>query len=645
MEAHYVKKFHLIPQVRELKRLDGCLEASGIGWIGVRSMDEDYTLAARYLQGLFLKIAGVELPVEVGGRLDGGAKSIDFGVDSGINANPEYYRLTVTPDGVEVRAASPQGLFRAAATLAQLLLSEPGRDVIPCVDIVDWPDFPARGFYRDVTRGRVPTLDSLKRLADTLAFYKINQLQLYVEHAFAFSMIPEFSEGNTPLAAADIVELDKYCADRFIDLVPSLSTFGHLYELLRLPRFERLNELDVKASETPRDLWDRMAHYTLNVSDPGSMELVKGMIGEYAPLFSSKRFNICCDETFDLGKGKNAERARSEGVGRLYVEFVNKVIDAVKSVGKEPMLWGDIVLKHPEYISELPGGTVFLNWDYAPDAGDESVKKFRDAGVAQYVCPGVQGWSRFAADVDRACANISRMARFGVEAGAVGVLNTDWGDCGHVNLPATSCHGLAFGAALSWNAGDGADSGDFDGRFSLLQWGISGGDGLRLGKMLRELGGFSGYHFGNLYAWVIGKQCLWYKEEDVKAADWRELSAKAARAGEIKEEFAAMAGKARGIFEAARRNRVDTAEFEEYVWSAAATEWLLSLLIAKKKYEYGQDVGTVSVDAVRLIEDGKTLLSRFKTLWLARAQESELRDVVETFEKVFARISEISNPH
>ncbi len=655
MESSKINNFYLIPKVRELRPTGGRLATSTVGRINIPSTDTCES-AAGYLREMFFEATGVRLGINAG---SGARVDMRIEADMGIHAanvadTNERYRLTVLPDGVNIRAVSPRGLFRAVATLTQLIRNEPRG--IPCVDIVDWPDFPIRGFYHDVTRGRVPTLGSLKRLVDTLAFYKLNQLQLYVEHAFAFSKIPELSAGKTPLTAADIIELDGYCADRCVDLVPSLSTFGHLYELLRLPRFERLNELNISASETPRDLWDRMAHYTLDVGNPESFELVKSMIEEYAPLFSSRWFNICCDETFDLGKGKNAERARLDGVGCLYVEFVNKIIGAVRSVGKRPMLWGDIVLKHPEYISELPKDTVFLNWDYAPDASDESVKKFRDAGVTQYVCPGVQAWSRFAADVDRACANISRMTRFGRDAGAVGVLNTNWGDCGHINLPAASYHGLAFGAARSWNGeaeermgADTADA-DFDKRFSLLHWGITGENGARLGKLLRELGNLSSYHFGNLYAWIISKQCLWYKEDDVKSADSKTLSTKAARAAEIKkelEEIAARASSVNAKSELSVQNGVVTPddvynEFKEYVWSAEATAWLLSLLIAKKKYEYGQEVEAVPTEPSDLIDDGRALLERFKMLWRANGRESELRDVVDTFEAVFERVRTFS---
>jgi hypothetical protein len=219
------------------------------------------------------------------------------------------------------------------------------------------------------------------------------------------------------------------------------------------------------------------------------------------------------------------------------------------------------------------------------------------------------------------------MITYGKEAGAAGVLNTDWGDCGQVNLLAASYHGLAFGADLSWNAECGGD--DFDERFSFLQWGL--GDG-RLGKLLRELGGLSGYHFGNLYAWINNKQCLWYKEDDVKAMAPAELLRKAARAAEIESELAGIAREIDG-------DRLPL--FGECLWSASATSWLLSLLLVKKKYEYGQDIDIPAAPR-KIIEDGRALLGRFETLWRARNRESELRDVVETFEKIFSKIGEIA---
>ncbi|RXD25105.1 glycosyl hydrolase family 20, partial [Acinetobacter baumannii] len=77
---------------------------------------------------------------------------------------------------------------------------------------------------------------------------------------------------------------------------------GHLYEVLRSESYKHLCELD---DESEFSFYDRMAHHTLDVSNEASLELVEKMMADVLPLFSSKKFNIGCDETFDLGKGKS----------------------------------------------------------------------------------------------------------------------------------------------------------------------------------------------------------------------------------------------------------------------------------------------------------------------------------------------------
>ena len=58
-------------------------------------------------------------------------------------------------------------------------------------NIEDEPDFKYRGFYHDITRGKIPKVETIKRLIDNMAYYKLNSLQLYVEHTYEFK---EFSD-------------------------------------------------------------------------------------------------------------------------------------------------------------------------------------------------------------------------------------------------------------------------------------------------------------------------------------------------------------------------------------------------------------------------------------------------------------------
>lgn len=384
----------------------------------------------------------------------------------------QAYDLAITPAGIRLVGAGLPGVFYGIQTLRQLLRGHGA--ALPCCSITDAPDFPVRGFYHDVTRGKVPKLETLFCLADTLAYYKLNHLELYVEHTFAFAEMADVWAGADPLTAEEILRLDAYCRNRHIDLVPSLSTFGHCYQLLRSKRREHLNELDIRASERPFSFQDRMDHYTLNATDEEAFQLVAGMIATFAPLFSSKHFNICCDETFDLGTGKNAALVRELGKGRLYLAFLNRLIGVVRQQRKIPLLWGDIVAHEPGLIAEFPAGAVALNWDYSPDCKGSPCERFADHHIPFYVCPGVHGWNHFFNNVNAACANIRAYAEQGRKYGASGFLNTDWGDFGHVNLLFNSMHGLAYGAAVSWNGAVAADGAAFDQAFGAQELGPGG---------------------------------------------------------------------------------------------------------------------------------------------------------------------------
>ncbi len=546
---------------------------------------------------------------------------------SNKNFDNEKYTLSIKDNKITIIGDSNKGIFYGTQTLAQIVSLNPVK--IPCMEINDSPDFAHRGYYHDITRGKVPTLETLKMLVEKLAFYKINELQLYIEHSYAFREIPELWIDKDPITSEEILELDSYCKKYYIDLIPSLATFGHLYELLRIKRFEHLNELDIKASELPHDLWDRMAHYTIDPLNKESLDLISSMLEEYLPLFSSKYFNICCDETFDLGKGKNAKVAQEKGDGRLYVDFLKKIIGIVIKHGKIPMFWGDIVLRHPELIKEIPSNTIFLNWAYGADVTEDATATFCKAGVQQYVCPGVTGWSRFANDINFASKNIKKMIQYGKKYSADGVLNTDWGDCGHVNFISSSYHGMIFGASLSWNSDSYLTDQDFDCAVSQIEWKNQTGT---IASKLRELGSLCFYHFGNLYAWVKNKDGLWNKEQAVKDLSIEVLSENYDKASRILEEISeirAVSGYNKDI------------NFREIMWSAKAIRWTIALLVFKKVNEYHQ-AGTIIVSKQKLIDQTTYLCDEFKILWRSRNKESELYNVVKIFKVVIEKLNDIN---
>jgi hypothetical protein len=370
------------------------------------------------------------------------AIATDVRLDSGAAGIPaEGYRLTVAPGSVVIEARDAAGAFYANATLRQLIRLHASTGRIPALLIEDGPDFRERGVMLDVSRDKVPTMETLYRLIDELASVKINRLQLYVEHTFAYRAHPAVWADASPLTGAEIEALDAYCRERFIELVPNQNSFGHMERWLTHPAYASLAELAQPTGD----------YMSLCPIDPGSIELLAGLYDELLPHFTSRSFNVGCDETIDLGKGRSREEVERRGRGAVYLEFVQKIHALVGERGHRMQMWGDIVLEHPELIVELPKDVLALEWGY--EAGhpfDDEGAKLAAAGVEYQVCPGTSAWLSLAGRTENALGNIEAAAAAALKHGASGVLITDWGDFGHWQPLPVSYLPLAYGAAVAW---------------------------------------------------------------------------------------------------------------------------------------------------------------------------------------------------
>lgn len=373
----------------------------------------------------------------------------------------EGYRIEITEKSISIYGGGDAGCFYGIGTLIQIM--DNSKNTISAMTVNDCPDMEYRGFYHDATRGRVPSVKGIKEMIDNIARFKMNSLQLYVEHSFNFD---EFRSSirteDDYLTAEDILEIDRYCYDNFIDFIPSLSTFGHLYELLMKKEYTHLCELE-NYKPTSHFWLERMKHHTIDASNPQSFEVVSSLIDQYLPLFRSKYFNICCDETFDLCRGKNLGKESAE----LYIDFVSKIAAHVTGAGKTVMMWGDIVLNYPHLLSRIPEGTIILNYDYGKNPNISQIERVSLTGNRQIVCPGTSSWSSLIEYIDISVLNILQMVLAGKKAGAIGMLNTNWGDFGHPCNPECSLYGAVFGASVSWNVKTQADD-DFNKSISKL---------------------------------------------------------------------------------------------------------------------------------------------------------------------------------
>lgn len=361
--------------------------------------------------------------------------------------HPEGYTLTIDRKGVRVEYRETGGLHAAGATLRQLI-REYGRR-LPCLKIRDWPDFARRGLMLDISRGRVPKLETLLDLVERLADFKINEFQLYTEHTFAYRRYKSVWQDWGALTAAEIRTLDARCRELGIDLVPNQNSFGHLRYLLEHPKLKKLAEVSEPYESATHDFLRFPT--TLAPNHPGTIKFIRELYDELLPNFSSRFLNVGCDETWDLGRGQCQKLCERHGKGRVYVDFLKQIEREVSKRGRKMMFWGDIILNHPELIKSLPKNVIALNWGYeATHPFDKDAATFAKSKVPFYVCPGTATWMTLIGRHDTAFANLRLAAAAGRKHGATGYLNTDWGDGGHPQPLAVSWPLYVTGAAHAW---------------------------------------------------------------------------------------------------------------------------------------------------------------------------------------------------
>jgi hypothetical protein len=185
--------------------------------------------------------------------------------------------------------------------------------------------------------------------------------------------------------------------------------------------------------------------------DPRAIAFLAGLYDELLPHFTSRSFNVGCDETVDLGKGRSREAVERLGRGRVYLDFLKEIHKLVTARAHRMQFWGDIVLEHPELIPELPNDVLALLWGYEGDHPFElQGTRFAESGVRYQVCPGTSAWLSLGGRTTNALANIESAGASGLAHGASGFLITDWGDFGHWQPFPVSYLGFAYGAAVAW---------------------------------------------------------------------------------------------------------------------------------------------------------------------------------------------------
>jgi hypothetical protein len=417
-------------------------------------------------------------------------------VDPHEGLGAEGYRLEVVEGGVLVTGGEEIGVFYGMMTLLQWIRlhavhGEPL--ILPGLRVEDAPDLEVRGVMLDISRDRVPTVETMLDLVDRLSEWKINQLQLYMEHTFAYPGHEVVWEQASPWTAQEIRQLDVWCRDRGIELVPNQNSWGHLHRWLRHDRYRPLAECP-DGIEHPFS--DEVEPFSLCPTDPEGLAFLEGLYDELLPCFGSDQLNVGLDEAIDLGRCRSREVCERRGAGAVLADFVVEIHELVSERGRRMQMWGDMLHDYPEVLGQIPRDSLILEWGYeAGHSFSERAGLFQDAGLSYLLCPGTSSWASLAGRADNALANLAGAAVAAQDGGAQGLLICDWGDYGHLQPLPVSYLGLLAGAGFAWNVESARRvealdvAGILDRHAFADRAGVMGKAALELGNLYRTAGG------------------------------------------------------------------------------------------------------------------------------------------------------------
>ncbi|KAL8606628.1 hypothetical protein ACOMHN_025727 [Nucella lapillus] len=329
------------------------------------------------------------------------------------------YKLTITPKQMKIVCGTMEALGYAISTLLQLLsLYRDGPHIhIPTLLIDDWPELPYRGVLLDFSQGRIPDMNLLEEMLDTLSLLKINQVHLYCRFR---SKTPH--QWQFCFTRREVLHLVDYCRQRQMTLLPVLEVGPKV-------QFEDLPRLYAAFS----DFLVCFAHAEFVSCGPRLSSFLLDAFVSCGPRLSSFLLDT------------------SSGDDQVDVSEACKVVPLGRDHTLQLCGYPLHDLSTPA-LQHLPPNIVFNEYGVKADHDFNSFcTTLAEMGIHFCVCPGTAAWNSLAGCPEAALHNIYGAVKAGSIQGALGVVVCDWTGKGHLTHQPFSWPGFLMGAGLAWN--------------------------------------------------------------------------------------------------------------------------------------------------------------------------------------------------
>ena len=208
------------------------------------------------------------------------------------------------------------------------------------------------------------TVEEVYNFLKLASRYNYNSVILYLEDRIKTKTYYYNSdeESYTPDEMKQIVE---YATELGLEVIPAVSNFSHTDGFFKHEELRHLSELR-DGDEGFFSAKGNPIHITACPLLPESQSFFDSYIREVAAIFPSKYFLVGLDEAFDIGSCKlcKADVQEHGGFGHLFLNHIERTNNLINSLGKEMMMFDDMIWFCPEILPHVPKNVIMISWSY-----------------------------------------------------------------------------------------------------------------------------------------------------------------------------------------------------------------------------------------------------------------------------------------
>lgn len=337
--------------------------------------------------------------------------------------------------------------------------------------IEEVPQFTMNGPMFDVSQGNAAfNVKSLKNVIRQLSLMGLNMLMLYCEDTYEVKEQPYFGYMRARYSEDEMRELDAYAYDLGIEMIPCIQTLAHMPDTLRWKCLHGIRDYDA----------------CLLVGKEETYKFVRDLITAATRPFRTKKIHIGMDEAWTLGRGSYIDHYGYRDPSEIMSEHLARVMEIVKELGLEPMMWDDMFFRTcgnksyyqpdlvlpQEAIDAVPEGMRCVYWDYyrlKQEDYEKVIPQHQQLSDKVVFAGGIWTWVGYSLAWNKTKISTESALNACKKMGIKEVFMTTWGDNGTEALLNTTLIGCQLYAEHGYS--DKIDYDKFEKRFKFCTGG------------------------------------------------------------------------------------------------------------------------------------------------------------------------------